>query len=529
MQGNFPGEKGYIGARNVTHTARVQRAQISCPQLTVLAFRPNNAVMKPGTVIAGKYRLVNRLGDGAMGSVWEAVNELTQRSFAIKLIHRMAVGGDELRARMMREARAAGRLHHRNVIEVYDVGETAEGDPFLVMELLRGETMEALLQRKGQLSVSLTCAIGVEVSRGLASAHDAGIIHRDLKPANIFLHHDADRGVVVKVLDFGVSKVVSDQNASVTTTGTAIGSPAYMSPEQAVGAPDIDARSDLWSVGVLLLEAASGTPAFDGDTVYAIVGNILHGEVPRLAGRAPNADARLDGIIARCLLRDRGARFETARELAAQLETLLPASAEAVLEDLEEEPTLAREGPSDVRPGQDSVIATKAYVRPLHPDASEAAPVVTAGLQRQPDEFLELPPGSVTTRGTLGGSKLPIPLIVGVLAMGLTGVIAIVLMISFSSSSNAEPTATPTAPPVPVATTGSPPKAASLPVPTASVVTPAAASADAAPSASSPPTVVPPPPKHKPRWQPPTPKPSAKCPPNLVYIDPATGQLKCHR
>lgn len=496
----------------------------------MLALRPNNAVMKPGTVIAGKYRLVNRLGDGAMGSVWEAVNELTQRSFAIKLIHRMAVGGDELRARMMREARAAGRLHHRNVIEVYDVGETAEGDPFLVMELLRGETMEALLQRKGQLSVSLTCAIGVEVSRGLASAHDAGIIHRDLKPANIFLHHDADRGVVVKVLDFGVSKVVSDQNASATTTGTAIGSPAYMSPEQAVGAPDIDARSDLWSVGVLLLEAASGTPAFDGDTVYAIVGNILHGEVPRLTARAPNADARLDGIIARCLLRDRGARFGTARELAAQLETLLPASAEAVLEDLEEEPTLAREAPSEVRPGQDSVIATKAYVRPVHPDASDAMPAVTAGFQGQPNGVVELPPGSVTTRGTLGGSKLPIPLIVGVLAMGLTGVIAIALMISFSSGSNAEPTATPTAQPVPVATTGPPPKSASpVPVPTASAAMPAEPSADAAPSASAPPSVVPAPPKPKPRWHPPAPKPSPKCPPTLVYFDPASGQMKCRR
>ena len=486
--------------------------------------------MKPGTVIAGKYRLVNRLGDGAMGSVWEAVNELTQRSFAIKLIHRMAVGGDELRSRMMREARAAGRLHHRNVIEVYDVGETAEGDPFLVMELLRGETMEALLQRKGQLSVSLTCAIGVEVSRALASAHDAGIIHRDLKPANIFLHHDPDRGVVVKVLDFGVSKVVSDQNASATTTGTAIGSPAYMSPEQAVGAPDIDARSDLWSVGVLLLEAASGAPAFDGDTVYAIVGNILHGDVPRLSARALNTDARLDGIIARCLLRDRGARFATARELAAQLETLLPASAEAVLEDLEEEPTLAREAPSEVRPGQDSVIATKAYVRPVHPDASDAMPAVTAGFQGQPNGVVELAPGSVTTRGTLGGSKLPIPLIVGVLAMALTGVIAIALLISFSSSSTAEPTATPTAQPVPIATTGPPPKAASpVPVPMASVVTPAAASADAAPSASAQPSVVPAPPKPKPRWPPLAPKPSAKCPPNLVYFDPASGQMKCRR
>jgi serine/threonine-protein kinase len=482
--------------------------------------------MKPGTLIAGKYRLVSRLGDGAMGSVWEAVNELTQRSFAIKLIHRTAAGGDELRSRMMREARAAGRLHHRNVIEVYDVGETAEGDPFLVMELLRGETLESLLQRKGQLSVNLTCAIGVEVSRGLAAAHDAGIVHRDLKPANIFLHRDPDRGVVVKVLDFGVSKVVSDQNASATTTGTAIGSPAYMSPEQAVGAPDIDARSDLWSVGVLLLEAASGSPAFDGDTVYAIVGNILHGELPRLSARAPNADARLDTIVARCLVRDRAARVATARELAAHLETLLPARAEAVLEDLEEEPTLAREGPAEQRPGQDSVVATKAYVRPLHPESSDAMPAVTAGAPAAPRAMVDLPPGSATTRATLGPSNLPIPLIVGVLAMAATGVIGIVLMISLSTTSGTEPTAQP----VPSVTEFPPKVGAPAPAPSATLVEPTRpdAAPPAIPSASAP-EIVPAPPRPTPRWPPPSPKPSGKCPSNLVYFDPASGQMKCRR
>ena len=449
--------------------------------------------MKPGTVIAGKYRLVRRLGDGAMGAVWEAINELTQRAFAIKLIHASAVGGDELRTRMMREARAAGRLHHRNVIEVYDVGETDAGDPFLVMELLRGETLDELLQRKQQLPVNLTCAIGIEVARALAAAHDAGIIHRDLKPANIFLHREPDLGVVVKVLDFGVSKVTSDQNASATTTGTAIGSPAYMSPEQAVGAPDIDARSDLWSVGVLLLEAASGTPAFKGDTIYAIVGNILHGEIPRLGARAPNVDSRLSEIVGRCLVRDRSARIPSARELAAQLELLLPSSAEAVLEDLEEEPTLAKESPVEKRQGQDSVIATKPYVRHVDPAAPEEEPDEAAAATGYPlpqPSLVEMPPGSVTASASIGRSKIPVPLVIGVAAMFGTAVLAIIVIVSVANSN--KPTAPATIEPPAVER-----PASTVPTPTAAPVDPSAtpetADAAAATTETATPTAEPPP------------------------------------
>lgn len=235
--------------------------------------------MGPDTVIAGKYRLVRHLGDGAMGSVWEAKNELTQRSFAIKLIQVTGGEAEELRQRMLREASAAGRLHHRNVIEVYDVGETESGDPFLVMELLRGETLEALMDRRGRLSTAAVAAIGAEVAKALDAAHEASIVHRDLKPANVFLHQDPDRGIVVKVLDFGVSKVISEESASSTVTGTAVGSPAYMSPEQAMGSR-VDHRTDVWSLGVLLYEMASGKGAFDGDTPYAVVAGILQGPSP---------------------------------------------------------------------------------------------------------------------------------------------------------------------------------------------------------------------------------------------------------
>lgn len=329
--------------------------------------------MQPGARIAQKYRILRALGEGAMGSVWAAENELTQRQFAIKLIHGSHAMADELRHRMLREARACGRLRHKNVVEVYDVGETESGDPFLVMELLEGETLEQLLAQRERLSSVQVAAIGFQVASALAVAHEAGIIHRDLKPANIFLHRDPDLGNVVKVLDFGVSKLVADRNTT-TTTGGAVGSPAYMSPEQATARPDVDHRADLWSLGVLLFEAASGQPAFAGDTAYAVVGNILHGPLPDLAAVAPDVDPRLCAIVAACLVREPGGRMPSARQLAAELEQLLPKSAVAVLRDLDEDPTLTAEGGRTALASADRVSAPAAPVAQSSPDPPAAAP-----------------------------------------------------------------------------------------------------------------------------------------------------------
>ena len=327
--------------------------------------------MQPGTRIAQKYRVLRALGEGAMGSVWAAENELTEREFAIKLIHRSHVMADELRERILREARACGRLRHKNVVEVYDVGETDEGDPFLVMELLEGETLESLLARRQRLPSLQVAAIGFQVASALAAAHAAGIIHRDLKPANIFLHQDADLGTVVKVVDFGVSKLVADRNATTTTTGAAVGSPAYMSPEQATAQSDIDHRADLWSVGVVLFEAAAGKPAFDGETAFAVVGNILHGPLPDLAAVAEGADPRLSAVISRCLVRDPRERIPSARQLAAELEELLPRSALAVLRDLDEEPTLTAESGRRMLGSADPVAGPPPVARE-HADAALA-------------------------------------------------------------------------------------------------------------------------------------------------------------
>jgi eukaryotic-like serine/threonine-protein kinase len=298
--------------------------------------------MDPGTVIQQKYRLERCLGEGGMGSVWEAMNLRTQRAFALKLIRHSDEISEELQRRMLQEASVAGRLRHPNVIEVYDVGETDDGSPFLVMELLTGETLEHLLETRKQLDSMRSSAVGAEVSAALAAAHAAGVVHRDLKPANVFLHEEPGHGRIVKVLDFGVSKLIGPDATSATITGVPIGTPAYMSPEQAEGRSDVDARTDLWSVGVMLFEMVAGRLPFGGATAFAVVGEVLHAKIPRLREAQPDADPRLDAVIARCLVRDRARRIGSARELGAELESLLARSSSAVLADLDEEVTRSR-------------------------------------------------------------------------------------------------------------------------------------------------------------------------------------------
>jgi serine/threonine-protein kinase len=323
--------------------------------------------MGPGSVISKKYRLVRCLGEGGMGSVWEALNLRTQRPFALKLVRGDSQIGPELRERMLREASVAGRLEHPNVIEVYDVGETEDGEPYLVMELLRGESLAELLDRRGAIDSQRAAAVGAEVAAALAAAHASGVVHRDLKPANVFLHEDAGHGRVVKVLDFGVSKLLVPESPSSTATGSPIGTPAYMSPEQAEGRRDVDQRTDLWSLGVMLFEMVAGRLPFDGSTAFAVVGEVLHAPIPRLASRAKDVDPRLDAIVARCLERNPARRFASARELGAELEALLPKRASAVIADFDEDATLSRKVSRAAPASEISDTATTAVVGPRTP------------------------------------------------------------------------------------------------------------------------------------------------------------------
>lgn len=303
----------------------------------------DGAELEAGCLIASKYRLVRRLGAGAMGAVWEVEHELTEKHLALKLVSPELASDRQYHERMLREARAAGRIEHPNVVEIYDVGETREGRPFLVMELLRGESLEDLLDRSGALPAEHAVAIATQVAAGLAAAHTAGVVHRDLKPANIFLHQHHGN-TVVKVVDFGVSKLLSHERATSSVTGLAIGSPAYMSPEQARGERDIDHRCDIWALGVVLFESLTGQRPFSGETAYDVVAEVLKGDIPRARSVNGSVSEHLDGIVAACLQRNRDARPASAMEVLRWLD---PTGAIVARRDSRREtPSLAPPRPS---------------------------------------------------------------------------------------------------------------------------------------------------------------------------------------
>jgi serine/threonine-protein kinase len=287
--------------------------------------------MTPGALIGGKYRLTRQIGAGSMGVVWAATNELISREVALKLI---LSSNDELRRRLRREAQACGQLRQRNIVEVYDVGETAEGDPFLVMQLLYGETLAELLKRVFRLDPPQAARIARDVALALIEAHGAKVIHRDLKPANIFLHEELDqdgaRIKTVKVLDFGVSKNLTGDTPDglATVAGGLIGSPAYMSPEQAKAQGNLDHRSDLWSLGVMLFEMLCGKRPFQGDTDQ-LLPQIAFAPIPPVSRFVRLIDPGLVSLVSRCLERDLSQRVQSAAELAELLKPFCEGGASA--------------------------------------------------------------------------------------------------------------------------------------------------------------------------------------------------------
>lgn len=278
--------------------------------------------MKSGNILGGKYRLVQKIGKGAMGEVWAAQNEQTGLAVALKVIiptapeHRTL----DLRHRLIRESNACRKLSHRNIVQILDMGTTDDGDPFLVLELLQGQTLEDRLNDTRRIEPAEAARIGIEIADALTAAHDAMIIHRDLKPANIFLHRQGDR-YIVKVLDFGVSKHLEGGEGPATATNTAVGSPAYMSPEQVATRKDLDGRSDIWSLGVVLYEMLAGARPFVG-TVSEVVRQIALShinKVPPPSTKVRSVPPELDEIVARCMQADREARYATAADVARAL------------------------------------------------------------------------------------------------------------------------------------------------------------------------------------------------------------------
>jgi serine/threonine-protein kinase len=274
--------------------------------------------MKSGEVIQGKYRLDKRLGVGGMGEVWRATHTGTGRDFAVKFMHAHVAASSVARDRFAREARASAQINHPSIIDIFDVGEHDES-LFLVMELLNGMLLVDALAGDPRLTVRDFLAVMHDVAEALGAAHAAGIIHRDIKPENVFLHLDRVSGISLpKVLDFGIGKFADGGGANATDTGAVLGSPRYMSPEQSRSATNIDGRSDLWSCGVILFEALTGTFPHDGDSFSSLIISICTEPPLSIDALAPSVPESVRSIVRDCL-QPVDKRIASAAELAARL------------------------------------------------------------------------------------------------------------------------------------------------------------------------------------------------------------------
>jgi hypothetical protein len=284
----------------------------------------------PGAVIAARYRLVRRVGEGGMGVIWAADDLVAGRPTALKRI-KDPVDDPATRRRFLHEARAASVVRHPNVVEVFDVLELEDGPPALAMELLDGESLRDVLVRDRTLSVPALADILVPVISAVGAAHALGVVHRDLKPENIFLARSAGGARVVKVLDFGIAKLTAldgeaMRSAGLTTTAV-LGTPAYMAPEQVFGERDIDHRADIWALGVVVYECLAGVRPTDGDNVGQVLKHVVAKPFTPLAQRVDDLPDSVSRLVERMLLRERSQRPADLHEAAAVLEPFASAPA----------------------------------------------------------------------------------------------------------------------------------------------------------------------------------------------------------
>lgn len=307
-----------------------------------------------GTVLAGRFRVEHVLGTGGMGCVVAAWHTDLDKRVAVKLLATRR-GDSQRRARLLREARFAARIESDHCVRVLDVIDDAAYGPFIVMECLEGETLAQRLQREPQLDVSTTVQIVLQASEAVAEAHFRGAIHRDLKPSNLFLMRRPGKTTFVKVLDFGISKATRPVMDELTHSHSLLASPAYASPEQLRASKTVDARADIWALGVILYECLTGRRPFVGDTLAEVSSQILRDAPAAARHHRSELPEELDRVVAKCLSKDPSQRFQT---VAALMEKLIGF------------------GTSECR-------ANLCYVRELtrvHPDSSASSPTPVQGV-----------------------------------------------------------------------------------------------------------------------------------------------------
>jgi hypothetical protein len=294
-------------------------AGISEPSASAVEMARAHAPLAAGRVVGKRYRLDRELGRGGMGVVWAATHLVTRRPVAIKFLLSRSDSQAELRRRFLREARAASAVDHPNVVEVLDVFELEDETSVIVMELLLGETLRERLVREGKLPLAHTVSLLLPVVAAVRRAHTLGIVHRDLKPENIFLSSEPD-GLRVKVLDFGIAKLVGvdadgQPTDPITGTGSTLGTPCYMAPEQALGEKDIDQRADIWAFGVILYECLAGVRPIEGSGIGQVVMKLATEGIAPLDQVVPGLPPQATALVTRMLARERGARPKDLQEV----------------------------------------------------------------------------------------------------------------------------------------------------------------------------------------------------------------------
>jgi serine/threonine-protein kinase len=278
-----------------------------------------------GTLVGGKYLLERYIAEGGMGAIASGRHVELDEPIALKFLKPEFVGQDKsgtLCGRFVREARATLKIKSEHVPRIFDVSTLPDGIPFIVMELLSGEDLDKRLEREGPMAVAVAVDVVMQSLEALAAAHALGMVHRDFKPANLFVSKGLDGSDVVKVLDFGIAKLV-DQNGAgdqgLTGTSAVMGSPRYMAPEQMRSSRDVDARADVWAVGTTLYELLVGEPGFNGETLTQVCASILQDDLGSVCVRRPDVPPGLDEVVRRCTAKRASDRYANVAELAAAL------------------------------------------------------------------------------------------------------------------------------------------------------------------------------------------------------------------
>jgi serine/threonine-protein kinase len=380
------------------------------PEAIGTVVRPTMAGPAPrrvGELLAGKYQVERVLGEGGMGVVMAARHLTLGKLVAIKLMRPDLVVDPSAILRFVREARAASTLRSEHIVRVIDLDTLEDGAPYIAMEYLEGEDLGTLVSR-GPISVRDAATCIAQVTEALAEAHAAGIVHRDLKPANLFVTRRGDGSPCMKVLDFGVSKILAGgpliDDLTATDTKTLIGSPHYMAPEQLISAKAVDPRTDIWALGCILFELVTGRAPFAGTALAQVLAGILRDEVPPLTTLSPQVPTGFAAIVTRCLEKDPACRFQHVADLTTALASYVGEhSAAPASQPDHADPRVEREGPRRVRSWQ--IITATALV------VAASLAVGHAVLADRPDTPLASPAGAPTrdaaVRSTAGTRAPP--------------------------------------------------------------------------------------------------------------------------